>query len=88
MIIEYKDKSVRIVMSTANLYQSDWGNRTQGVWISPKCPPLSSLEQKNRSNDSKTNFKQNLVKYLNAYNILELQFWINRIKNCDFSEFK
>lgn len=88
MIIEYKDKSIRIVISTANLYQSDWGNRTQGIWISPKCPALSSPEQKSQSHDSKTYFKKNLVKYLNAYNILELQFWINRIQNCDFSEIK
>lgn len=91
MIIEYKDNSIRIVVSTANLYEDDWKNRTQGIWISPKCRALLSSEQtfdNHHTFDSKTQFKKNFVKYLSSYNILELQFWINRIQNCDFSDIK
>lgn len=29
-IFSYKDKSIRIMIGTANLESSDWGNRTQG----------------------------------------------------------
>ena len=38
MVLVYSDDSVRIVVSTANLVPSDWENRTQGLWVSPKCP--------------------------------------------------
>ena len=44
MILVYKDNSVRIVVSTANLVPSDWQNRTQGLWVSPKCPPTEQGE--------------------------------------------
>ena len=36
MILVYDDDSVRIIISTANLVPSDWENRTQGLWVSPK----------------------------------------------------
>ena len=44
MILVYSDNSVRIVVSTANLVPSDWQNRTQGLWVSPKCPPTEAGE--------------------------------------------
>lgn len=31
MILGYKDGSMRVVISTANLYEDDWHNRTQGT---------------------------------------------------------
>lgn len=30
MLLGYKDQSMRVVVSTANLYEDDWHNRTQG----------------------------------------------------------
>lgn len=30
MIFEYEDGSMRVVVSTANLYEDDWHNRVQG----------------------------------------------------------
>lgn len=33
MLFGYKDQSMRIVVSTANLYEADWHNRTQGKSI-------------------------------------------------------
>lgn len=29
-LLGYKDGSMRVVVSTANLYEDDWENRTQG----------------------------------------------------------
>ena len=40
MLLIYEDDSMRVVVSTANLVASDWENRTQGVWVSPKCPKM------------------------------------------------
>ena len=51
MLLIYEDNSIRIVVSTANLVPSDWENRTQGLWVSPKCPPGDG--------DSVTGFKVN-----------------------------
>lgn len=31
MLLGYKDQSMRVVISTANLYEDDWHNRTQGI---------------------------------------------------------
>ena len=36
MVFVYEDLSVRVVVSTANLVSSDWENRTQGLWVSPR----------------------------------------------------
>ena len=36
MVFVYDDESVRVVVSTANLVASDWENRTQGLWVSPR----------------------------------------------------
>lgn len=33
MLFGYKDQSMRVVVSTANLYEADWHNRTQGKFI-------------------------------------------------------
>ena len=61
MIFIYDDDSVRVVVSTANLVPSDWENRTQGLWIGPKCPPGQG--------DSPTAFKSCLLRYLQSYQV-------------------
>lgn len=33
MLLGYKDGSMRVVVSTANLYEDDWDNRTQGSYL-------------------------------------------------------
>ena len=53
MLLVYDDNSMRTVVSTANLVPSDWENRTQGLWVSPKCPPGDG--------DSATGFKVTLI---------------------------
>lgn len=37
-LLGYEDGSLRVVVHTGNLIESDWENRTQGLWISPRCP--------------------------------------------------
>ncbi|XP_055370935.1 probable tyrosyl-DNA phosphodiesterase isoform X2 [Condylostylus longicornis] len=84
MIFNYKDNSMRVVISTANLYEDDWHNRTQGIWISPRLPALNN-DSDTMAGDSSTNFKQDLMLYLVEYKIPKLQTWIAKIRKTDFS---
>ncbi|KAH8413334.1 hypothetical protein KR009_010047 [Drosophila setifemur] len=84
MLLGYRDNSMRVVISTANLYEDDWHNRTQGVWISPKLPALPE-DADTGAGESQTGFKQDLMLYLVEYKISQLQPWIARIRSSDFS---
>lgn len=87
MLLAYEDGSMRVVVSTANLYEDDWHNRTQGIWISPLCPAMSD-EADTASGESATNFRQDLMLYLAEYKCAKLQPWIARIRKSDFSAIK
>ncbi|XP_023331036.1 probable tyrosyl-DNA phosphodiesterase [Eurytemora carolleeae] len=82
MVFVYEDESVRVVVHTANLVGSDWENRTQGVWVSPRCMKLNSSESKG---ESPTNFKSSLIKYLKFYEVSAVHQFIDAISNCDMS---
>ncbi|KAI5637174.1 tyrosyl-DNA phosphodiesterase domain-containing protein [Phthorimaea operculella] len=84
MILCYEDGSLRVVVSTANLYPDDWENRTQGLWLSPACPELPT-DAMPHDGDSPTGFKKTLLKYLHHYNMPQLSYYIERVKRCDFS---
>jgi tyrosyl-DNA phosphodiesterase-1 len=77
----YKDKSMRIFISTANLYADDWHNRVQGIWISDKLPALDDEEN---DGESKTYFKSDFIKFLKTYNIPKMQPVIEQVKKIDF----
>ncbi len=81
-VMQYEDDSVRVVVSTANLVSSDWRNRTQGLWVSPRCPPLKASAQ---TSDSQTGFKDSLLKYLRFYGVSRLRPYIEAVERCDFS---
>ncbi len=84
MLFSYKDQSMRIVISTANLYEEDWQNRVQGLWISERLPIIS--EGCNcKDGESVTGFREDFLKYLMTYNIPNLQPWIARFRKTDFS---
>ncbi|XP_071452612.1 probable tyrosyl-DNA phosphodiesterase [Hetaerina americana] len=83
-IFKYTDGSVRVIVSTANLIESDWDNRTQGVWIGPRCMPLPTGANTN-DGESTTNFRTDLVRYLSAYRLSILQEWIGTLRKIDFS---
>lgn len=85
MLFFYKDNSMRVVVSTANLYEDDWHNRVQGLWISPKLPSIPEGESHVTHGESETGFREDLMRYLIAYDIGKLQPIIARIRRTDFS---
>ncbi|XP_039760545.1 probable tyrosyl-DNA phosphodiesterase [Pararge aegeria] len=84
MLLCYEDGAVRVVVSTANLYQDDWDNRTQGLWLSPRCPALAAGAAPH-AGESPTQFKQDLLRYLAHYRLPNLVYYMERVKRCDFS---
>lgn len=73
------ETGLRIVIHTANLILQDWKQKTQGIWISPICPK--------GTNDSppKTNFKKDLLEYIDRYRARQLQFWHKTIEEHDLT---
>lgn len=88
MLFGYKDGGMRVVISTANLFQADWYNRTQGLWISPTLPALQTDTDTKLAGESATGFRGDLMHYLSTYKLDELQPWIERIAKSDFSAVK
>ncbi|XP_061725715.1 probable tyrosyl-DNA phosphodiesterase [Cydia pomonella] len=84
MILCYEDGSIRVVVSTANLYVDDWENRTQGLWFSPRCAPLPP-DAMPHAGDSPTHFKKSLLKYLAQYRTPMLSRYVAKVQRCDFS---
>ena len=89
MVLVYDDGSVRVVVHTSNLISSDWENRTQGIWVSQKCPVMNQSAVSNdkieNKGDSETKFKLCLLRYLNYYEVSVLNPFLEKIKACDFS---
>lgn len=85
MLFAYTDGSMRVVISTANLYEDDWDNRTQGLWISDK---LHAMPEGSNTADgeSPTEFRAELLKYLSSYNIADIQPWLMRIRKTNFAQ--
>ncbi|XP_034947176.1 probable tyrosyl-DNA phosphodiesterase [Chelonus insularis] len=83
-VLKYTNGGVRIIVSTANLYDDDWDNRTQAVWISPHLPKLSENQDESEG-ESKTGFKHDFIDYLEQYRRSSLDSWISMIKKLDFS---
>ncbi|KAI4455409.1 tyrosyl-dna phosphodiesterase 1 [Holotrichia oblita] len=83
----YADGSLRVVVSTANLYYEDWNHYNQGLWISPACPALPGGSSE-RDGESSTKFKSTLLKYLQTYNLACLKGWTEHVKKTDFSQIK
>ena len=44
MLLTYEDGGLRVVVHTANLVPGDWENRTQGLWVSDKCPKMTGSD--------------------------------------------
>ncbi|XP_013147990.1 PREDICTED: probable tyrosyl-DNA phosphodiesterase [Papilio polytes] len=87
MLLCYEDGSLRVVISTANLYIDDWENRTQGLWFSPACPPLP-VDSMPHDGESPTLFKRSLLRYLHHYQMPQLSYYVDWVKKCDFSHIK
>ncbi|XP_042898012.1 tyrosyl-DNA phosphodiesterase 1 [Parasteatoda tepidariorum] len=81
MFLLYKN-GFRIVIHTSNIVDSDWYQRTQGIWMSPVLPECMNSE----SGESPTSFKADLLEYINAYEAPELNEWCQIIKKHNFSK--
>ncbi len=77
-VIEYDDGSVRVVVSTANLVSSDWQNRVQGLWVSPRCKKMS--DTCGNGGESPTGFKASLLRYLRFYAVSKLSTYIQTLE--------
>ena len=84
--MSYQDGSMRFIVHTGNLIESDWTDRTQGIWISPCCPTLAGDIQ--GDGDSLTGFKKDLLRYLETYPVVALKPWIEKIRRVDMSSIK
>ncbi|XP_044747626.1 probable tyrosyl-DNA phosphodiesterase [Coccinella septempunctata] len=85
-IYVYDDDSLRVVISTANLYYEDWNHYNQGLWLSPRCPPMT--ENSVNNGESPTRFKSDLLCYLKTYGVPCLKPWIERVEKTDFSQIR
>ncbi|ODM92706.1 putative tyrosyl-DNA phosphodiesterase [Orchesella cincta] len=86
-IVQYTDSSVRFMIYTANLVESDWDNRTQGIWISPKCPKLPSGSSPSVG-ESPTKFRTDILQYLSTYPVKASAAWKDVIKSIDCTDIK
>lgn len=84
MMILHFEHGLRIVIHTANMISGDWALKTQGVWISPIFPILSTSSVEH----CQTNFKDDLVEYLKSYESSQMNKWIALIERHDFSSAK
>nr|CAH7733886.1 unnamed protein product [Callosobruchus chinensis] len=80
----YKDESLRVVVSTANLYFEDWNYYNQGLWLSPACPKLPDSGT-DKDGESPTGFKSSFLNYLKSYNEPILKPFIDYVRRADFS---
>lgn len=80
MFLLYKE-GLRVVITTANLISMDWDQKTQGVWMSPLFPKMSSSSTKS----TPTNFQEDLLDYLAAYGGNSLDEWKKHIREHDMS---
>ena len=84
MMILHYSQGLRIVIHTANLIPNDWHQKTQGVWISPIFPRLIASQNET----SETNFKLDLLQYLNEYKSDHILRWCSIIEKHDLSTAK
>ncbi|KAJ8290290.1 hypothetical protein GJAV_G00011000 [Gymnothorax javanicus] len=85
MMLLWYEEGFRVVILTSNLIRADWYQKTQGLWLSPLYPRLPNGSPAS-AGESPTNFKRDLIEYLEAYRAPELAEWIDRIKEHDLSE--
>ena len=83
MVLVYEDGGVRVVVHTANLVPDDWENRTQGLWVSDKCPRLAGGGA--GTGDSATGFKSSLLRYLKYYEVSAVSQFIAAVEAADMS---
>ncbi|XP_078714256.1 tyrosyl-DNA phosphodiesterase 1 isoform X1 [Lampetra fluviatilis] len=87
MMLLLYEEGMRVVIHTSNLFFQDWHQKTQGIWLSPMLPRLStSGELPEMQGESPTGFKQDLIAYLKAYSSHSVTCWAEHLQQHDFSE--
>ncbi|CAJ0602763.1 unnamed protein product [Cylicocyclus nassatus] len=71
------ETGLHIIVSTANLTEADWGEKTQCFYY--------AIGLSGNSATTESDFVEDLCSYLLEYHLKELDYWIDRIKSCDFS---
>ncbi|XP_068900682.1 probable tyrosyl-DNA phosphodiesterase [Tenebrio molitor] len=84
-IYVYQDDSLRVVVSTANLYEKDWTQANESLWVSPLCRRLPETAS-DTDGDSPTGFKSSLLRYLKQYNLPILEPWVEQVGRADFRD--
>lgn len=74
---------LQIVIHTANLISFDWGNMTQGAWVSPMLNVGPSS-----SSPPSSQFKTDFVDYLAQYKLSRTSQLIETVKRFDFGPVK
>lgn len=58
------------------------------LWVSPRLPSIVAKNESDSTYDSETNFKKDLLYYLESYKLPVLQPWIEKVTNADFTKVK
>ncbi|KAI9243415.1 tyrosyl-DNA phosphodiesterase I [Helicostylum pulchrum] len=97
MLLFFRDpetgiKTVQLIVMTANLIQEDWGNMTQGVYRTSRCP-LKSMENRGIwgtliGSEYSSPFEHELIKYLKEYQLRRVFNILIQLKLYDWSSCK
>ncbi|XP_065683636.1 tyrosyl-DNA phosphodiesterase 1 isoform X1 [Hydra vulgaris] len=80
MMFLFYSTGLRIIITTANLVEQDWFQKTQGIWKSP----LFAI--KDVAYDGKNDpFKEDLLEYLSSYGNSKLGMYAEKLKEYDMS---
>uniref|UniRef100_A0A7I4YIU9 PLD phosphodiesterase domain-containing protein n=1 Tax=Haemonchus contortus TaxID=6289 RepID=A0A7I4YIU9_HAECO len=72
------EEKLHVIVSTANLIEGDWHEKTQCFYYA--CGTALAASSTNVSE-----FANDLCSYLEEYRLPDISFWIDRIRNCDFT---
>jgi tyrosyl-DNA phosphodiesterase-1 len=90
MILFFNDDTAQVIIHTANMIEFDWTNMTQGAWLSPKLPHITSpdskkvLDSQDMSIGSGNRFKVDLLRYLRVYERRTAEL-VSQLQLYDFS---
>lgn len=87
MVNFFQDESCEIVIHTANLLRIDWEEKSESIWRSPR---LLRAGLRGTGSDATVGnkFKEDLIAYFNAYQLMSLQPLIERLKQFDFTKIR